>query len=380
MIEDHLRRAMNEEVGNVGVSSDVLHRAQMTAIKRRHRRDNIRTGIGASALSILAVLGLVSLNGGSTDSDANSPSNLATGRQEVELTAKLEATEAPSKPPAASAERPKVLVGAATSGRLVTIDPVSGKTTKLLTKVDDGALLGGVSLTPDSTRVLFDVKLDGECSSEIRSVMTAGGTVSKVADGSLPAISPDGKKLAFVRNPTCGAPTVVVMNLDTRTELVIANSKDFTSVAGLTWAPDGTRIVADFQYPNTDGNALVVLDPTKLNSLASAKTVDVRSDARPGTVYEYPAFVNNNELFVSERCCTSKGSGNAETSRMLTVDLDGKVGTVLASGYLTKTHTSMTVDKTGSHFLYLSGQDLMVSDKGDRPAPLAHGLVGATWR
>jgi hypothetical protein len=51
----------------------------------------------------------------------------------------------------------------------------------------------------------------------------------------------------------------------------------------------------------------------------------------------------------------------------------------VAIGFTDRDHRSLDSDATGRWLLYLSGQDLYVSEDGRTPTRLASGLAAAAW-
>lgn len=377
MNEEQLRKALHDASGEVRPQREMLHRAQLQAAHRRRRRDTATAAVGGALLTAVVLVGIGPLGG---SNDPTSPPG-SPGTTEVQLATRLEATE-PVGRTEQTTQRPSLLVGAAASGRLVMIDPVTGKTKRLLAKLDEGTLAGGLSLSPSSDRLYFDVRGEDTCQSEIRSISTSGGEVTVVADGANPALAQDGRLLALSRRRGCGAAAaVVVRDISSGTERVVADGATIgaSDVAALSWSANGRQLLIDFRFDNGRPNRLTVVEADGSSTLETAIVLGPSSDAAVNTVWEWGSFVDNDTVLVSERCCATN-DGNSETSRMLLVDIAGRVETVVANGNLRKTHTRMSADQSGQHLLYLSGQDLMASDFGSRPAPLAAGLVGATWR
>src|SRR5689334_8785000 len=110
----------------------------------------------------------------------------------------------PSGVPSVPAGEGRPDIAAVTSrGQLVVLDPLTGIARKIL--VRGGVLPGAVSVSPDRRTVYFAA--GHGCQGMIESVPAAGGRVSVIAPGVLPAVSPDGTRLAFVRMPDqCGHP------------------------------------------------------------------------------------------------------------------------------------------------------------------------------
>src|ERR1022692_2840769 len=99
-----------------------------------------------------------------------------------------------SAPPTSA--RPPV-VAVTTAGALVKLDPANGAI--IATLVPSGVVGDEVSVSQDGSTVYFAQR--SGCKSEIESVSSGGGNPTSIAPGTLPAISPDGSKLAFTDQP-----------------------------------------------------------------------------------------------------------------------------------------------------------------------------------
>jgi hypothetical protein len=75
---------------------------------------------------------------------------------------------------------------------------------------------------------------------QVMSVPLAGGPVTEVAEGRDPAVSPDGRRLAYVTDTDAGAPAaIVVEDLATRTSNRWATAPAGPDLGSLSWSPDG---------------------------------------------------------------------------------------------------------------------------------------------
>src|SRR5215472_15612768 len=99
--------------------------------------------------------------------------------------------------PSANTSEPG-LVAVTAAGALVKLDPSTGAITQTL--VPGGVLGDEISVSPDGSTVYF-TEGSGACDRTVASVPISGGGTTSIAQGELPAISPDGTKLAFAREP-----------------------------------------------------------------------------------------------------------------------------------------------------------------------------------
>lgn len=284
------------------------------------------------------------------------------------------------------------IVAVTNQGALVVLDPLTGIARKIL--VRGGVLPGAVSVSPDGRTVYFATRHG--CEGTIESVPAGGGRVSVIAPGMLPAVSPDGTRVAFVRMPgECGrpgsaaaSPEVVVRDLAGGGETVLPAAPHPASAGtapGLSWSPDGKRLLVAAGLP-AKGNVswvLALVDPATaryyLPSAGSGATaVPVTGPEGARSYYRGGVFLPDGNLFVNRICCTSGASG-APSNLLWEVDPSGRFIHQVAIGWPDRDHTSLSADPSGHWLLYLSGPDLFLSLDGAAPFKLTSGLGAAAW-
>jgi hypothetical protein len=266
------------------------------------------------------------------------------------------------------------------------LNPESGTAIRPLAPVQD-AIGDEIAVSPGGQTVYFAVRKG--CTDDIESVPVSGSSKPViVAHGVLPAMSPDGTELAFVReqmapsrnnwiNFTCpssgpGAPSVVVLNLST------GASRPYWSpggepIAHLSWSPDG-------------GTLLVSLGPSwalatlNVASGGFAGRVPATLTAAVGLSYYYRegVYMPAGLIFVNQVCCNG-WSNRIHSTALTEVSASGVVTHQVAIGVLSKDHTSLAVDPSGQWLLYLSGNDLFLSGNGGKATSLTNGLIAAAW-
>ena len=110
----------------------------------------------------------------------------------------------------------------------------------------------GVAFSPDAAIVLFARKKPNEASGDLFSVPFLGGSAVKLLSGisGAPAISPDGRTIAFVRSTlaTHGEDSVVTAAVDGSGERVLATYKaPGIHFNRITWTADGKSLVYPLQ-------------------------------------------------------------------------------------------------------------------------------------
>jgi hypothetical protein len=287
---------------------------------------------------------------------------------------------------------PSVLVGVTTSGVLEDLDPSGGAPVRTLAS---GVAGDEVDVSPDHATVYFESATG--CLHEIEKVSVTGGSPEVVASGSVPAISPDGSQLAYVRQPLGGpaqcpgqstsasAYTLVVRQLSTGAETTYPVSPQLAGggpepIDHLSRSFDGRELaVSVAASPGNQGFRLVVIHPATDEYYFTGSGVPVTGTDAPASYYREGAFMPDGDLFVNRVCCEATAASSSST---LLIEIDPSTGAVVhqvAVGILGNDHTSLESDSSGHWLLYLSGNELLVSEDGGRPFELTTGLAAAAW-
>jgi hypothetical protein len=344
-----------------------------------------------AALASSAVLLLAGCHGSS--SGGSSP------HATVTVTVPPSSTPAPSQSASISAGGEPGLVAVTTSGAL---EALNSNGSVASTLVPSGVLGGEISVSPNGSTVYFTE--GAGCHSEVESVSVGGGDLTAIAPGQVPAISPDGTKLAYSTEPlftdTCvpdpakasvaAEYKIVVRTLATGAEQVIGlpaqveRSQLLPPVGYLSWSSDGSALaVSTLPVADNEGWNLSVLD------LATAKyyagtgagitNIPVTGSPTPQRSYiREGIFLPDGNFFISRACCGGVPIKN--TSRLLQeVNVNGELVHQVAIGYPSLDHYSLASDSTGQWLAYIGGNDLYVSQGGNRPTDIASGVIAAAW-
>jgi hypothetical protein len=283
------------------------------------------------------------------------------------------------------------IVAVTTKGALVVLDPLSGEARRIL--VASGVAGGAVAVSPDGRTAYFAAGRG--CQDEIESVPLAGGRPRKIAPGVLPAVSPDGKKLAFARQSArvvpgvCHHPPagdqVVVRDLAGRGETVLQPAPRPGlpyPVSRLSWSPDSRRLlVSAGPAQDNEGWQLVGLDPATARYYLATAAYGSSAVPLPGlarSYYREGVYLPDGDLFVNQVCCTGRPA-RVTSSLLLEVSPSGELVRQVAIGFRDRDHTSLGADPSGHWLLYLSGPDLFLSLDGVAPFKLTTGLTAAAW-
>lgn len=293
------------------------------------------------------------------------------------------------------------MVGVTTGGALVTLNPSTGVVEQTL--VPSGVQGDEVSVAP-SGLVYFAV-LNG-CTSTIEEMPVSGGNVAVIAPGSLPAVSPDGTKLAYASQPNLsvacastgpGSSAAAVLQnykVEIRTLSSGATATLPMVPAGqgselplpifhLSWSADNRHLaVTVAAIQDNEGYGVHLVDTAQARyyfSGAGVTFVPVTGNPTPQQSYlREGVYMPNGDLFVSRACCG--GDPVVNSSRLMwEVNTSGALVHQVAIGFANLDHTSLDVSPDGQWLLYLAGNDLYVSQGGATPKELTTGFIAAAW-
>ena len=298
---------------------------------------------------------------------------------------------------AASAKASPPIVAVTAAGALEVLNSATGTAETQL--VPAGVIGDEVSVSATDT-VYFAVRRG--CTGEIESVPLAGGTPVPVAAGQLPALSPDGAKLAYASQPTLSEPNcipaggdpvpqykLVVRTLATGAQvtypMVPAGSDSGlpAPISHLSWAPDGQHLAVSVSavQDNEGWNLALVDTAVAQNYLQGPGVTFVLPTGQPTPRQSYlreGVYLPDGNLFVSRACCGGEPERN--TSRLMwEVNPAGVLVHQVAIGFATLDHDSLDASRDGGWLLYLGGGGLYVSRGGAAPSQLTSGLIAAAF-
>jgi WD40-like Beta Propeller Repeat len=302
----------------------------------------------------------------------------------------------PSAAASAAAGTPPAMVAVTTGGALVTLNSATGVVEQTL--VSSGVLGDEVSVGP-SGLVYFAVQ--NGCNSTIEQVPVSGGSAAVIATGSLPAVSPNGTKLAYASQPSltqgCVPNTtdmtalyqVKIRTLSSGATISLAAnpaSQDSglpVPISHLSWAVDNQDLAVSIaQAEDNEGWEVTLVNTAQAQYFrtgAGVVSVPVTGSPTPQQSYlREGVYMPNGDLFVSRACCA--GFPPVNSSRLMwEVNTSGALVHQVAIGYPNLDHTSLDVSPDGRWLLYLAGNDLYVSQGGATPKELTSGLIAAAW-
>ncbi|MGH8997808.1 MAG: TolB family protein [Acidimicrobiia bacterium] len=306
-------------------------------------------------------------------------------------------TGAPASPPvpSQSASTPAPAQAVALSrdgGMVVLLEVATGRHLHTLASHPPTAgdpVLQGVATAPSAGRAYY--ALAGGCGEgTIARVRLDGrGEPVTVARGISPAVSPDGRRLAYAapgRPRSDGRPAcfnaIAVKDLrtgKTRTwrypddgdhSGALYTESSFTKLA---WSPDSRRLAFTVSY---EGDSISVLDTTTHDGLAQAIEVVIPGG---GGDSRHPTWhAPTGSLAVVNRafeCCYD--DAYTGPPRTVLVDVENRVAEDLFPPGLTPNW--LDFDVSGEHLLYVDETDLFRRSEGGEPALVAPGFTAADW-
>jgi hypothetical protein len=288
------------------------------------------------------------------------------------------------------------MVAVTQGGALVTLNPATGTVAQTL--VSSHVL--GDEISVSSTGMVYFAAQHG-CKDEIETIPVAGGAVATIALGLLPAVSPDGTKLAYADQPVIApgcvphvTDLVTLYHVDIRTLnsgaivklSMVPPAQDGGlpyPISHLSWAPDNDHLAVSIQSPeDNEGWNFNILDTAQAQYYLSGTgvtSVPVTGTPTPHlSYYREGVYMPNGDLFVSRACCAGIPVHN--TSRLMwEVTTSGALVHQVAIGFPNLDHVSLDVSSDGNWLLYLAGNDLYVSQGGATPREITSGLIAAAW-
>jgi len=294
--------------------------------------------------------------------------------------------------PSAKAPRP-VEIAAIVGGSVVMLDGRDGVTMRTLANHPEATtggfpFLQSVTLTPDRREVYYS--LVGDCGAATIYRVPTDGSMSSVAilTGVSPAVSPDGRKLAYA----VAAPSqeeqrhcqnaVVVRDLQTGVERTwrYPDTPDFATplfldavVSEIDWAPDSIRLAYTLSY---EGDSVSVLNTETDADLGQTVEVVVPDG---GGNSNHPAWQPTSGLLgvfnTRFECCFDDNYEGPP--RALLIDVERRLATpLLPAG---RRVTALDFDASGAHLLFVDGGRLYRRSTTQAPVGLVPDVTSVDW-
>lgn len=285
-----------------------------------------------------------------------------------------------------------VLAISAEGGVVALLDSATGERRALLAThppTEGAPVLSGVALSPDRRTAFYS--LDGGCGQGfVRRVRTNGKSAPvDVARGISPAVSPDGKRLAYAvagRRRPDGTPAcfnaisvLELRNGKVRTwrypeaEAYAGGLFTDASFTKLAWSPDSTRLAFTVSY---EGDSISVLDTKRHRHLGEALEVVIPGG---GGDSRHPAWhAPTGRLALVNRafeCCFD--DAYTGPPRTVLVDVADRLAEDLFPPGLAP--NGLDFDAGGQHLLYVDEGSLFRRAEGEEAVLVAPGYTAADW-
>lgn len=298
-----------------------------------------------------------------------------------------EGSTTPSSPDPEPVQDAAVTVQA--DGRVVVLDPATGEEVReLLADVAVGdPASNDLAVTPDGSAAFVGVPAeDPDGASEIVRVPVAGGEPETVAQGSMPAISPDGRTLAYVRfeepadadQPGLPQPVLVLHDLGSDEQTRLTRTQPFHFIPDVAWTADGAQVVFTAGEIYT---GLYAID-RDAESLDEARRLGPDVEAEGDTTSWGPvAALGDGRLAVVETCCDVPREERWHVITVGVAEGDDR-GSLTPADRLEVTH--LDEDAAAERLLMVvaggpEGGSLLRWDGSGEPEPIAEGVIAAAW-
>ncbi len=349
-----------------------------------------RPVLAVAVAASLVLIGVLAFRGGDdspvvTQAGGKSPAAPPGADDEVSTTL------ASAGRPSANAPRPAD-IAAIVGGSVVMLDGRDGHTLRTLANHPEATsggfpYLQSVTLTPDRSEVYYS--LVGDCGVATMYRVPADGHLSAVAilTGMSPAVSPDGRRLAYAAATPSSAErhcqnAVVVRDLQTGAERTwrYPDTPDYATplfqdavISEIDWAPDSTRLAYTLSY---EGDTISVLNTETDGDLS--ETVEVVIPDGGGNS-SYPAWQPASGLLglfnTRFECCFD--DNYTGPPRALLVDVERRLATpLLPAG---RRVTTLDFDASGGHLLFVDGGRLYRRSGKQAPVGLVSGVTSVDW-
>lgn len=383
-LEQRVREALTRYTDGIEPDPGGWARLQDRLRSQRRGAQWRRSAIGAVAVAAIlaSVLGAVAVLEDRDTSVVAGPG----GREAVAKPDPLPPAPRPAPPDAAPpppvppmlTPPPPFFVAGTRDGKVVVVSTTSGNRDVLAdlgpqpeNPEGERRSIGRVILSPDKQWVYYE-EVGEPAVGTVRRVRLAGGKPEELLNGSSPALSPDGARLAYVN----AEPAIVVRELRTGSERVFSRGQSLKDLwlHDLAWSPEGRRLAFAASKPRQP-SFVRVLDVEAHHLLEQADRVSVGEVSSSSMS---PAWRGNTgELVVAAQCCWPDLRGEAKLVRVLD-------GTVLGETQLQTVVADVDYDSTGAHRLLVSASGSMsrtspASDGSGVPTVLGDGWVSADW-
>jgi len=288
-------------------------------------------------------------------------------------------------------------IAAISGGSVMMLDGKRGSTVRTLATHEEAATGGfpylqGVALTPDRREVFYALAGDCAAATIFRVAVDGHAGPESLFPGVSPAVSPDGRKLAYaVATPgrASGGLTdrhcqnsLVVRDLNTGAERAwrYPDTPDFDTplyrdavISEIDWAPDSTRLAYTLSF---EGDSISVLDTDADTDLGQTEEVVIPGGGGNSSHPAWQATSGLLGLFNTRfECCFD--DNYTGPPKALLADVEKRLSTpLLPAG---RRVTALDFDASGAHLLFVDSGRLFRRTGTQTPVALATGVTVADW-
>lgn len=267
---------------------------------------------------------------------------------------------------------PDSFVAFTDAGDIVVAETATGQIVrKVVAAADLPGAVDALSVAPGG-RILYYSTTIGHEGCAVWTVPLAGGTPKRIATGGAPAVSPDGKWLAFVR-PRCGQSktTLTIREISSGQDRTWDDTAELPADAALDWSPDSKTLY--LMQCGADTCGPVAVDPQQPPEPLRKRYV--QPEDLDGRAFGWSWPVTRGSQFVTTVDYGDVGGDE----RYPMVQIDPATGRIVATLYDDgREFRPQDFDRSGQHMLILRGDTLNRWSAGNL-FPLGDGFVTTRW-
>lgn len=240
-----------------------------------------------------------------------------------------------------------------------------------------------VSISPDRKIGFIDLLGIGNCSTVFKIDIASGETSDAEIAGQAPAVSPDGRSLAYApqkrtAQASCSPAGVVIRNLERRTEQSWQGAEDLqgTTIYKLDWSAGGAKVAIGYVRGEEGTSDPVILDTNRKGPLA----LQTIKSPRENELWINPQFVPDG-LAVLALCCDfhpDRDISKDDPHRLVLTDMKGSREVMMQFPQKIR---MFSVDPSGNELMWITGGGSLMRSRrdGTNTVKLRDGILLVDW-